>query len=578
MEYGSIIHRASENWCYPVDENTIEVKIKTGYDIKKVAIYHGDPFERGILGGNYKWNGERLEIIKNIELQHHKLWIVRITPKYKRLKYYFEIETDNEKILYFEDGFYTKEEAIDRPKQIQCFTLPWLNNIDVINTPSWVKDTVWYQIFPDRFCKVEGSNDVIKWNSKRPTYNDIFGGNIQGIMSKLEYLKNLGISGIYLNPIFKAGSNHKYDTIDYYSIDPMFGDKELFRCLVEECHKKNIKVMIDGVFNHSGKDFPMWQDVLRNGKKSKYFDWFMVNEWPIDKDKRDTRDGKFYSFAFTSNMPKLNTNNKDVIEYITRICEYWIQEFDIDGWRFDVANEISHKLCKEINRRCKLLKPDIYLLGEIWHDSIKWLEGDEFDAVMNYPLKSSIEDFWVNENMTNKDFEHLINNCYQRYMYQINESIFNLLDSHDTDRIYSRVGENKDIFYQQLGILFTMAGSPCIYYGTEIALPGEHDPDCRRCMDWDGVESHKYDNELTLMKQLITMKRENKACSSQDIIFENNHNNRVIEYIKDNDIKIIVNASIEDIKIEDINNDYILFKNQYEKGIVKKDGIVIYKI
>ncbi len=347
---------------------------------------------------------------------------------------------------------------------------------------------------------------------------------------------------------------------------------------MQECHNRGIRVMLDGVFNHCGSDFPQWQDVVELGEKSRYYDWFMVNEWPFDKEKHHTRDGEFYSFAFTSKMPKLNTNNPEVIEYIVQICEYWIREFDIDGWRLDVANEISHALCKQIQKRCRALKPDIYILGEIWHDSINWLLGDEFDSVMNYPLTTAITDFWLRTDMTSKQFEHAINTCYQRYMYQTNDVLFNLLDSHDTDRLYHRVKRNKNVFYQQLSILFTMAGSTSIYYGTEITMDGAHDPDCRACMPWDEIEAGSYDDDIAMMKQLIKMRCTVDAVKSQHINFEYSHgNDRVIAYTKDNAVKVVINVSDNAVSI-DVAAEDILFENRFNNNALLPEGVIIFKV
>ncbi len=577
MNFGAIIHRTSDNFCYPLDNDTIQVTLKTGYDVEKVNIIYGDPFLGGILGGDWKWSGEKLEITEKIELDYHILWKIKLKPEYKRLKYYFELFSKDEKVYFYEDGFFKE----DKFSNGQCFVKPWLNPIDVKQTPTWVNNTIWYQIFPDRFYNGDKSinpDNTIEWGSKKPKNEDIYGGDLRGIIEKLDYLKNLGINGIYLTPIFKAGSVHKYDTIDYYEIDEVFGDKDTFKELVEKAHSKGIKIMLDGVFNHCGKKFPLWQDVLKNGPSSKYYNWFMINKWPINEDKKGTEDKSFYSFAFTSNMPKLNTNNQEVVNYILDICEYWIREFDIDGWRLDVANEISHYLCKEIRKRVKAIKPDAYILGEIWHDSIEWLRGDEFDSVMNYPLQSAITAFWNNKSMTNVEFMRKINRCYETYMEQTNNVLFNLLDSHDTDRLIHRV-KDENIFWQQLSIMFTLVGSPCIFYGTEIALEGAHDPDCRACMPWDKIEQGLYNEKIEKMQKLINLRKNIEAFKNNNIQFLNDENNkRIIKYCKeDNKQKIIVTINASD---EDINVTYKeeLFSNLLNKNILKPNGILIERV
>lgn len=582
MNLAAIIHRTTNNDCYAVDEDTIEINLRTGYEVEKVYIYHGDPFAGGILGGNWQWKGEKEEIKTVIPLSEHKLWSMRLKPPYKRVKYYFEIISKDDDILYFEDGFYHKDEIEGSTKTLQCFTMPWLNPADVNRIPRWVNDTVWYQIFPDRFCNGNKEIDderTLPWNSKEKVRNeDIYGGDLYGIVSKLDYLHDLGITGIYMTPIFDALSTHKYDTTDYFEIDPHFGNKEIMKSLVEEAHIRGMKVMLDGVFNHCGREFKPWKDVQENGPKSKYYPWFMVNQWPFDTTKHHTHDKEFYSFAFTTGMPKLNTNHDEVIDYICQIGEYWVKEFDIDGWRLDVANEVSHKLCKEFRRRVQKIKPDIYILGEIWHDSMQWLQGDEFDAVMNYPLTTAINDFWI-QNETKRVFEHKLNDCYHRYMSQTNDVLFNLLDSHDTDRLIHRVNGNIDIFYQQMAILFTVPGSPCIFYGTEIIQDGAHDPECRACMPWDEIEKGIYDERIKKMKDLIALRKNYAACKHQYIHFSSEYpQERLLEYYKKADgvvLQILVNASDSDVEIK---KGKVIFENRLEGTCLKKDGVVIMEV
>lgn len=583
MKFEAVYHRTSDNLCYALDENNLIINLKTGYDVEKVYIYYGDPFKGGILGGNWKWAGKKEEIFFKKHLKHHVWWTTTVRPEYKRCKYYFELQTKDEVVYYFEDGFYTKEQMQRSGKMLECFTFPWMNSGDINTTPKWVNDTVWYQIFPERFCNGNKMNDpehVMNWGHMPVKNENFYGGDLEGIINKLDYLKDLGITGIYTTPIFEAESAHKYDTTDYMKIDSHFGNAIIFKTLVEEAHKRGIRIMLDGVFNHCGKKFAPWLDVLEKGPESEYFDWFMINKWPFDKEAYGTEDGSFYSFAFTARMPKLNTNNPKVIAYLLEVAEYWISEFDIDGIRLDVANEVSHKFCKALRTKVKSLKPDCYILGEIWHDAIAWLRGDEFDAVMNYPLASSITDFWLYEDKTKEDFEYSINQNYTMYMQQTNDVLFNLLDSHDTNRLINKVG-NIDTFYQQLAVLYTMPGSPCIYYGTEIALEGEHDPDCRRCMPWDAIESGQYDDRIAEIKKLIQLRKSEPTFKSRNFHFPNSIDNpRVIEYIKldedNNKIEVLFNCDDKPVQVGDEGE--ILFKRLLEGEILAPRGILIRRL
>ena len=583
MEFAGVYHKTSEQMSYPCNERELIINLKTGYDVKRVFLHQGDPFEAGILGGNEKWVGKREEICYKKRLKHQIWWTTTLVPPYKRCKYYFELHTDKEVWYYFEDGFLKEEQLHMEGRMLQCFIVPWMNQADINVTPDWVNDTVWYQIFPDRFCNgtpEKNGEDILPWRTGPVTNQERFGGNLAGIRKRLSYLKELGINGIYLNPIMEAESNHKYDTRDYTKIDPYFGDNEEFALLVKEAHELGIRVMVDAVFNHCGRRFAQWLDVEKKGEKSEFADWFMIHDWNVLKKQGDTRDGRFYSFAFNEYMPKLNTNNEEVIQYFSDICESWIRDFDIDGIRFDVGNEVSHRFLKRVRERVKSLKPDIYLLGEIWHNASQWLMGDEYDSVMNYPLMSGIHDFFLDKESTKEDFEYMVNRCYTMYMQQCNNVLFNLLDSHDTERLMNRL-KNLNVFYQQLAVLFTMPGSPCIYYGTEIAMEGGHDPDCRRCMPWDEMDSEENRKRLEEMKKLISLRKSEKTFKSLYFHFPDTYREkRCVEYIKlddaGNKIQVVLNCTKE--SVDALDGGEILFARGYENGKLAPDGTLIRRI
>lgn len=306
----------------------------------------------------------------------------------------------------------------------------------------------------------------------------------------------------------------------------------------------------------------------------------MVNDWSEINKKGSTRDGRFYSFAFSEWMPKLNTNHEEVIRYFCGICEQWIRKYDIDGIRFDVGNEVSHHFLKRIREHLKKIKPDIYLLGEIWHDASQWLAGDEYDSVMNYPLMSGIYDFFLDRSMGKEEFEYMVNRCYTMYMQQCNNVLFNLLDSHDTERLMNRF-HDLDRFYQQLAVLFTLPGSPCIYYGTEIAMEGGFDPDCRRCMPWDEIDSEENQERIGQMKKLIALRKSEVTFRSLHFHFPDHYaNGRFVEYIKldseGNKVEILLNCSDEDEPVK--GEGEILFSRRFKNGILEKNGTLIRRI
>lgn len=586
MNLSAIYHRCLDNYCYCLDDDYIMISIQTDYDVQKITLYYGDPFKTGIMGGNHSLCTEMIEMTDVKRLENHLFWSAKIKPDFKRLSYYFLLENETEKYYMYEDRFYTPKEHKNYNGREQVFTYPWMNPADIIRTPDWVNDTVWYQIFIDRFCNGNRELDpqnVKPWRSpdKSVKFYEYFGGDLPGISSKLDYLSSLGITGLYLTPVCKGRSNHKYDTASYTRLDPHFGSDDDMKELVKNAHERGIRIMMDGVFNHVGNFFKPWKDVEKNGPDSKYFDWFLINRWPFRAYGKNSKAGNYYTFAFFDGMPKLNTNNPKVINYIIKVLTSWINKYDIDGIRLDVAGEISHALCKQIHTKLKAIKPDFYILGELWHDSTPWLRGDEFDSVMNYPFTDSLNDFWTDKTKTSLDFEYSINRCFTMYPLQINRVLFNLLDSHDTIRLITKL-KNLPQFYQQLAVLFTMPGTVCIYYGTEIALEGSYDPDCRRCMPWDKIMKGEYYDKITTMKNLINLRKNHPALRGNNYRFVRiTNDSRIISYIrtdeKGEEIMVVLNCGNNPLPL-DVHSNSMLFSLNYKNKTLTPDGIIIYTL
>lgn len=514
MELAAIYHRPESEYAFLYDHKRLCIRLQTKKDdVKAVNLISGDPYRPY----TEEWFKEKKEMKKIATTVTHDYWQIEVTQSTKRLSYTFHIvDQEDEEVIYGDRGFYPVETKTLKETG-RYFRLPYFHEVDLFKAPEWVKRTVWYQIFPERFDKGDATIDpknVLPWGSKEnPDASDFYGGDLQGIINRLDYLQELGINGIYLTPVFEAASNHKYDTIDYKSIDPHFGDEATFKKLVSEAHDRGIKIMLDAVFNHSGYYSKEWQDVLEKQEKSIYKDWFHINSFPVPSMEDLTPEemnevGKlnYDTFAFTGHMPKLDTANPEVQDYLIDIATYWIKEFDIDAWRLDVANEVDHQFWKKFHRACMNEKEDFYILGEIWHSSQSWLEGDEFHAVMNYPFTESIEDYFIHKNLTPLELTYQINEQFMKYRTQTNEVQFNLFDSHDTARILTKANNNKELVQSMLAFMFMHTGTPCIYYGTEIGLDGGGDPDCRKCMIW---EEDKQDTEMfEFTKMLIKFRKD----------------------------------------------------------------------
>lgn len=585
MNYSAIDHKAFDNYCYCLNENEVRVSLKTGKDIDKVEIVWGDPFDGGVMGEHGVWGGLVSEIRDCMELESNLLWSIVVAPKFKRLRYYFIIYSGNEKIVFAESGFSSVEDA-SSGKYSEFFIFPWMNGADIIQPPEWVKSCVWYQIFPSRFSKgeyAECKKAFLPWSKLgQPVSNhECYGGNLQGIIDRLDYLKDLGITGIYSTPVNQSSSQHKYDTEDYLSIDSDFGTNETFARLVKEAHERGIRIMVDGVFNHCGKEFFAWQDVLKNKEHSKYRDWFFVKDFDIRDGEPNASKGKFYSFAFVDNMPKLNTNNPEVQDYFIDVCKKWIKDFDVDGLRLDVANEVSHEFWKRLYAETKKVKKDFYIVGEIWHNSIPWLREKEFDAVMNYPIQKAISTFLGYEESTALDLEHNLNRCLSMYYSQTNEVLMNQMDSHDTIRITNRL-KSTDKALCALAILFALPGSVCIYYGTEVLLEGGHDPDNRRCMPWSEIESGMFDDRIKFTKKLISLRKNFPALRSSDIkFFREEKSPRVLHFVKKQwgqtpqAIHVYVNCSKKSFSLDNLSGNKILLSHNLNGNELLDNGFAL---
>jgi cyclomaltodextrinase / maltogenic alpha-amylase / neopullulanase len=398
-------------------------------------------------------------------------------------------------------------------------------------TPDWVKDAVFYQIFPDRFAT---SNNVHKptnlepWDAK-PTPHGYKGGDLLGVVEHLDHLETLGVNAIYFCPVFQSGANHRYHTHDYYTVDPMLGGNDALKTLLEAAHARGMKVVLDGVFNHASRGFFQFHDILENGSQSAYLDWFHVRGFPLNA--YQSKDPPNYEawWGYPA-LPEFNTDTPAVREYLWGVAEHWMKQ-GIDGWRLDVPNEINDdSFWQEFRRRVKNVNPDGYIVGEIWETATRWLRGDQFDAVMNYVFSSLAYDFLAGKTIkpnvvADTGLKHLgqrhldaagfAKGCADLlalYPWDINLVQLNLLGSHDTPRLGSIIGG--DVATYQLLTLFQMGfvGAPCIYYGDEVGLEGERDPDCRRGMPWDSAQWNKDIFEFTqkvvaARKRIVALRR-----------------------------------------------------------------------
>lgn len=416
--------------------------------------------------------------------------------------------------------------------------------------PAWVADAVFYQVFPDRFARsarIVAPGPLEDWDVP-PTRHGFKGGDLLGVAERLDHLTELGITAIYLNPIFSSASNHRYHTFDYMAVDPLLGGDQAFRELLDAAHARGMRVILDGVFNHASRGFWPFHHVLETGRQSPYRDWFYFNTDLLDsgrqiraypdeplRDALETDWGDVHVAGVKSletlgyrawwdlpALPKLNTDNPVVREYIFGVAEHWLR-FGADGWRLDVAGEIEDpEFWREFRRRVHAVNPDAYIVAEIWREDPDVLNGDRFDTLMNYPLAEAIVSFIggprlqmeilgqhaeLARHVQPQDapaFAARLERALTVYRPTTTRAMLNVLDTHDTPRLLTMVGGDRATVLMSWLAVMTLPGAPCIYYGDEIGLPGEMDPDCRRAFPWDRAA---WDEEIfTWLKALIALR------------------------------------------------------------------------
>ena len=402
--------------------------------------------------------------------------------------------------------------------------------------PDWVKDAVFYQIFPDTFSRSERvpkSGNLEPWDAL-PSFHGYKGGDLLGVVEHLDYLADLGINALYFCPVFQSASNHRYHTHDYYRVDPMLGGNAALRELLDRAHERGIRVVLDGVLNHASRGFFQFHDILENGAQSAYIDWFVVRDRSKPLDPYDvaaiaagnaTWETNYQCWWNLPALPEFNTNHPEVREFLWNVATHWIV-FGIDGWRLDVPAEIDDPLFwREFRRRVKEANPDAYLVGEIWHRAPEWLAGGRFDAVMNYVFNRACQGFFGGSRLDTsvrpggfelepiraEAFARRVDEMLSIYSWEVAQVQLNLLGSHDTPRILSILGN--DVASLKLALLFqmTFVGAPCIYYGDEVGMTSVpvvgHEG--RAAMSWD-ASSWNVDLRAAV-KRYVALRRRHPA-------------------------------------------------------------------
>lgn len=501
MNLHAIYHIPDLPWAYPGDEHTLTLRLRTAQgEMDQVSVCFKD---------RYDWTGPwcRKDMTLLAQTDLFAFWTADLALPRDRYRYFFEL-TDHtgHAVSYDERGI---QISGTRDRERSAFQYAFLGPADVYHSRDQLRDAIVYQIFPERFCNGDSANDppdTRPWGGI-PHRRGSFGGDLAGIIRRLDFLAELGINLLYLTPVFQSASNHKYNISDYYAIDPQFGTLEEAKELVRKAHALGIRVFFDAVFNHTGSDFFAFRDILENQEQSDYLGWYHLDSLPVSLEA-----GNYYTFANgISNMPKLRTEHPEVRRYFYEVGRFWIREVGIDGWRLDVCDEVDHEFWRGFRQACDEEKPGSALVGEIMHEASSFLRGGELDSIMNYPFLYAMTDFFARRVSDTHQFLDVLAHNRMLYMDPINQQLWNLLGSHDTARFLTAAKGQRNRLRLASAFQFLYIGTPYIYYGDEIGLDGGYDPYCRRCMIWDEKEQDQ--EMLEHYRALIRLRKSSPAFS-----------------------------------------------------------------
>ncbi len=563
MEFSAIQHYADKRYCFVINGKEILIRIKTKKgDIDRIILHYHDKY----LPVNFIDTRKQVPMKLIVSDRYNDYFEARISVDVICLRYFFEI-TDTEGCC----KYYGNHEFYDHiiESNDRMYDCPQnMREEEELRVPEWARNKVVYQIFTSRFAT---THDVPKeeWYKAPIGAFDDLKGNLRGIINHLEHIKELGVEVIYMTPIFRSDSTHKYDTIDYFEIDPSFGTKADLKELVDKAHSMGIKIILDGVFNHSSTEFFAFKDIVEKQERSEYCSWYFIDEFPVIA--KPGVKPNFLSFGYYYKMPKLNLRNPETEQYFINVGQYWIREFEIDGWRLDVGDEVTHSFWKKFRTAIRAIKTDALIIGEIWHYAGDFLEGDEWDSVMNYPFYLSVIDLVADGRIKPSEFlgnqgflrGNLHPDCYN--------SLLNLIDSHDTPRFMHLCHNSSKKHRLAAALQLLSPGMPMIYYGDEYGMKGGHDPDCRRGMLWD----EEYQDKKTFEHycRLIKVRKENPCITFGEVIYDGTDDDRNLivqtKCYENSELTLIFHSGNDSVELMEFKGRNNLLTGSKFSGVVK---------
>ena len=468
MNPATIFHRPMSEYAFALDDTHYIFRLRTGKgEAESVRFYYAD---RAVMTPKLQFAPLPMEKFRTD--RYFDWYEIRLETRFERIAYYFELQNGVETLFYYGDCY----EMAGTPTRADYFQLPFNHRADRFAAPAWTRDAVVYNIFPDSFA----AGKRLAPNGAPPCR----GGTVRGVTENLDYIASLGFNCIYLNPIFAARSYHRYDTLDYYRIDPHMGAEDDLRDLVRRAHALGIRVILDGVFNHVSSDHPFFRDVLEKGRASRYYSCF----YALPETPRLPAAGElpgYTCFSYVADMPKTNTADPFLRQYFCDVGANWVRKFDVDGWRLDVANELDDGFLRAFRASVKATKSDALIVGEVWENAAHYLGGDMLDSAMNYDFRRYCRRFFAEQTVDAETFDTNVSTLLLRYNENALFAQLNLLDSHDVSRFLSLCGGKTERMELAVLLQMTFPGMPCVFYGDEKGLCGESEPEYRRPMAWD---------------------------------------------------------------------------------------------
>ena len=566
MNLSAVFHRPLSEYAHAVDENTYVFRLRTARDdLKSVRFYYAD---RADMSPKLTFQSLPMPKVRSDKL--YDWYEITLHTPYLRIAYYFGLD-DGKRVKYYNGDCF---EDSDDQERSDYFQLPFNLRADRLEIPDWVHDAVVYNIFPDSFADgkrhMSDQSGTADWLGSE--CHSLHGGTINGIREKLDYIRELGCNCIYLNPIFAASSYHKYDTLNYFHVDPTRGTDDDFRLLVQEAHTLGMRVIIDGVFNHLCWRHPFFQDVLEKGKASLYYDWFYeLPEKPVYPGLGGEAD--YLCFAYVPEMPKTNTANPGVRDYFCQVGAHWVRDYDVDGWRLDVANEVDDAFLHAFRDAVKREKPDALVIGEVWENAFHYFNGNMLDSAMNYDFRRFCKQFMAERCIDAGEFDLRVSDLIMRCKKQGLAAQLNLLDSHDVSRFLTVCNGDRD--RMELAVVFQMTfpGMPSIFYGDEKGLMGLFEPEYRQAMDFDREDALE-----DVYRRLIRLRQEQPAQRRGEFrTVEAKGGLYCYERTLDTQtVRITMNAGEEAIPVKVAGK--LLLQKSYAHGLLGENGYLIERL